>query len=120
MVAMVFKCVSGVFSSVSEACFNCLQTYVTTVVFGCFKSRSNVASLLPTFAASSLPEPARHLYDAAARSFQIGATARPSPLALLSLGRCGPRMQHETGAVLHGAAGAYEDGAAGGWQRERA
>jgi hypothetical protein len=40
------------FSSVSEACFkyfNCLQTYVATVVFECFKSRSDVASLLPTF-----------------------------------------------------------------------
>jgi len=28
MVAKVFKCVSSVFLSVSETCFNCLQTYV--------------------------------------------------------------------------------------------
>ena len=52
MVAMVFMCFSDVFSSVSKAClkcFNCLQTYVATVVFGCFKSRLCVASLLPAF-----------------------------------------------------------------------
>jgi hypothetical protein len=57
MIAMVFKCVSEVFSSVSEACFKCfnyLQTYVATVVFGCFKSRLSVASLLlPTFSCIS-------------------------------------------------------------------
>jgi hypothetical protein len=55
------------FSSVSEAyfkCFNCLQTYVATVVFGCFKSRSGVASLLlPPSAASSLSEAAGHPYE---------------------------------------------------------
>jgi hypothetical protein len=47
-----FQVFSGVFSSVLKACFkcfHCLQTYVATVVFGCFKSRSGVASLLPTF-----------------------------------------------------------------------
>ena len=51
MVAIVFKCFL-VFFSVSEACFKCLnylQTYVTTIIFGCFKSKSSVASLLPTF-----------------------------------------------------------------------
>ena len=41
-----------VFLSVLEACFkyfNYLQTYVATIVFGCFKSRLCVASLLPAF-----------------------------------------------------------------------
>jgi hypothetical protein len=78
MVAMVFKCFSGVFSSVSKACFkcfNCLQTYVATVVFGCLKTRSGVAFLLP-----SLPGLAGHPYDAAAGFFRIGGAARPSPL----------------------------------------
>jgi hypothetical protein len=37
IVAMVFKC------------FNRLQMYIAIVVFGCFKSRSGVASLLSTF-----------------------------------------------------------------------
>jgi hypothetical protein len=79
-----FQVVSDVFSSVLEACFkcfNCLQTYVAIVVFGCLKSRSGVASLLLSpFAASSLPEPAGHPYDAAAGPFRIGGAARPSPL----------------------------------------
>ena len=60
MVAMAFKCVLGVFFK----CFNCLQTYVATVVFGYFKSKSGVASLLfPPSATSSLPEPAGHPYE---------------------------------------------------------
>jgi hypothetical protein len=37
-----------VFSEACFKCFNCLQTYVAIVVFWCFKSRSGVASLLPT------------------------------------------------------------------------
>ena len=93
MVAMVFKCVSGVFSSVSEACFkcfNCLQTYVAVVVFGCFKSRSDVASLLPT--------------PSAASSQGIHSTSWPGPseseaprtFPLLSLGRRGPCVERET------------------------
>jgi hypothetical protein len=48
-----FQVFSGVFfSSVSEACFKCficLQMYVTTIVYGCFKSRLGVASLLLVF-----------------------------------------------------------------------
>jgi hypothetical protein len=46
MFAMVFKCFSGVFASVSDACFKCfiyLLLYVATVVSGCFKNRSRVA-----------------------------------------------------------------------------
>jgi hypothetical protein len=42
-----FKCFSGVFVNVSDACFKCficLQMYVASVVSGCFKSRSGVAS----------------------------------------------------------------------------
>jgi len=83
MVAMVFNCVLGVFSSVSEAsfkCFNCLQTYIATVVFGCFKSRSVLHLSSPPSTASSLPTPAGHSNDAAAGSFRIGGAARPSPL----------------------------------------
>ena len=45
--AIVSKCFSDVFASVSDACFKCficLQTYVASVASGCFKSRSGVAS----------------------------------------------------------------------------
>jgi hypothetical protein len=45
MFALVFKCFSGVFVSVSDACFKCLiylLLYVATVASGCFKSRSGV------------------------------------------------------------------------------
>ena len=45
-------------------CFNCLQTYIPTVVFGFFKSRSGVASLLLSpSVVSSLPEPSGHPYE---------------------------------------------------------
>jgi hypothetical protein len=58
MVAMFSSMFQVCFLSVLEAyfkCFNCLQTYVATVVFGCFKSRSGVAYfLLPPFAAYRL------------------------------------------------------------------
>jgi hypothetical protein len=40
-VAMVFKCFSGVFASVSDAyfkCFICFLLYVAIVAFRCFKS----------------------------------------------------------------------------------
>ena len=46
MFAMVFNCFSGVFASVSDACFKCficLLLYATTVASGHFKSRSGVA-----------------------------------------------------------------------------
>ena len=45
MFAMVFKCFSGVFASVSDACFKyfiCLLLYVATVKSRYFKSRSRV------------------------------------------------------------------------------
>jgi hypothetical protein len=38
-------CFRGVLEACSK-CFSCLQTYVATVVYGYFKSRSGVASLL--------------------------------------------------------------------------
>jgi len=85
------------FSSDSEACsecFNCLQTYVSIVIFECFKNRSGVASLLPTFCCIVLcvllPAPAGHSYNAAARSFRIGGA---TPFPLLSLGQHGPRVE---------------------------
>jgi hypothetical protein len=43
MFPMVFECLSGVFISVSNACFKCficLQTYVSNAASGCLKSRS--------------------------------------------------------------------------------
>ena len=46
---------SGVFTSVSDACFKCFicfQTYVASVIFGCFQSRSSVASPSSPSAAS--------------------------------------------------------------------
>ena len=46
MFAMVFKCFSDVFASVSDACFKCfiyLLLYVVTVASGCLSSRSGVA-----------------------------------------------------------------------------
>jgi hypothetical protein len=46
MFAMVFKCFSCVFASVSDTYFTCfiyLLLYVATVASGCFKSRSSIA-----------------------------------------------------------------------------
>ena len=46
MFVMGFQVFLCVFASVSYTCFKCficLQTYVVSVVFGCFKSRSGVA-----------------------------------------------------------------------------
>jgi hypothetical protein len=45
MFVMVFKCFSGIFASVLDACFKCfisLLLYVAAVVFGCSKSRLGV------------------------------------------------------------------------------
>jgi hypothetical protein len=50
-----FSSVSYVFLSVSDICFKrfiCLQTYITSIVIGCFKSRSSVASPSSSFAVS--------------------------------------------------------------------
>ena len=66
--AYVFTMISSVFASVSDACFKCficLQTYVASVAFECFKSRLRIASPSSPFAASPrcpllLPAPARH------------------------------------------------------------
>jgi hypothetical protein len=46
-VAYVLQWFSSVFASVSDACFKCfisLQMYIACVAFGCFKSRSGIAS----------------------------------------------------------------------------
>jgi hypothetical protein len=61
---MVFKCVSGVFFECFISMFQVFQLpsdVCCTVVFGCLKRRSGVASLLLPSAASSLPELAGHL-----------------------------------------------------------
>jgi len=97
MVAMGFKCLSGVFSNVSKACFNCfncLQTYVATVVFGCFQSRSGVASLLPTFCCIVSLGAGRASIQCRC---QVLPNRRRRVLPLLSLGRHGPRVERETG-----------------------
>jgi len=53
MVAMVLKCFSCVFFQVLQKYVSSVSTafilYVATIVFGCFKSRSGVASPLPNF-----------------------------------------------------------------------
>jgi hypothetical protein len=44
---MTFQIFSSVFISVSDVCFKCfiyLQTYVTNILFGCFKNKSGVAA----------------------------------------------------------------------------
>jgi hypothetical protein len=56
-VYIVFKCFSGVFANVSDACFKsfiCFQTYVTIVASGCFKTKSSVASPSSPFLLSYL------------------------------------------------------------------
>jgi hypothetical protein len=86
-----FQVFLSVFSSVSQACFkclNCLQRYVATGVFECFKSRSSVAYLLPTFSCIVSPGAGRHPYEAVAGSFCIGGATCPSPLA--TQGGAGP------------------------------
>ena len=75
-----FRCVFQIFQkhvlSVSTTFRRMLQSF-----FLCLKNRSGVASLLlPPYAASSLPAPIGHPYDAAAESFRIGDSPRPSPL----------------------------------------
>jgi hypothetical protein len=98
MFAMVFKCFSGVFSSVSEACFKCficLQTYVATVAFECFKSRSGVTSLLLAFCyiVSVCPPPGVGRASIRRRGGRVLPNRRRCPLPLLSLGRRGPRVE---------------------------
>jgi hypothetical protein len=78
MLLQWFQVFSGVFASVSDACFKCficLQTYVASVASECFKSRSDVASPSSPFATSPRclllflalaghPPPPPHLLDA--------------------------------------------------------
>jgi hypothetical protein len=55
--AMIFKCLSDIFGSVSDACSKCfiyLLLYVTTVASTCFKSRSGVAHGMRMEAAGSV------------------------------------------------------------------
>jgi hypothetical protein len=60
-----FQVFSDVFASVLNACFKCficLQTYVTSVVSGCFKSKSGVPSPSSPYylLLLLLPTPARY------------------------------------------------------------
>jgi hypothetical protein len=57
---LIFKCFYVIFSSVSNACFKCfiyLQTYVASVVSGCFKSGSGPSLLAFSCLASVSPSP---------------------------------------------------------------
>jgi hypothetical protein len=88
-----FKCFSGVFANVLDACFKCfinLQMYVASVVYGCFKSRSGVAC--PS--SPSVASPRRLLLLLA----PIGHP--PPPPRLLNVGdvrgRVGPTRVRET------------------------
>jgi hypothetical protein len=113
-----FRCFSSNVSKACYKCFNCFHTYAATSVFGCFK-RSGVTSLfLSPSVASSLPEPARHPYDATIGSLRIGGVARLSPLVTRTMrARCiVKRAQCCTTRQ-----GLAEGGVArGGLQRERA
>jgi hypothetical protein len=120
MVAMVFKCFLGVFSSVSEACFNCLQTYVTIVVFGCFKSRSNVTSLLLNFCCIISTGAGRASIRRRGQVFPNRSHRPPFPSCPLVARAVRAPHVARNGWALHGAAGACGGGTAGGWQRERA
>jgi hypothetical protein len=78
-----FQVFSCVFSSVSEACFKCficLQTYVTTVVFGCFKSKPGVASLLAFCCIVSVCSPSCAGKTSIRRHGWVLPNAAPSPL----------------------------------------
>ena len=80
VVYMVLKCFSGVFASVSDACFKCficLQTYVASVASGCFKSRS-VLHLAP----SSVSPPSLGASWASEPEAQAGAAPSPSSQCL--------------------------------------
>ena len=85
---MVLKCFSGVFASISDACFKCficLQTYVASVASGCFKSRS-VLHLAP-----SSPRCLHLLLASAGHPNQRSKQAPRPPLLLDSCGAAGHR-----------------------------
>jgi hypothetical protein len=85
-----FQLFSGVFLSVSEACFKYflyLQTYITTVVFGCFKSRSGVASLLLGMSSS------RHRQGIHMTPQPGLSKSKALPLPLLLFGRRRPHVE---------------------------
>jgi hypothetical protein len=78
-VAYVLQWFSGVFASVSDTCFKCficLQTYVTSVVSGCFKSRSVLHPLLVFCCLASVSPP----HCASCASTRGTGGCRPLPL----------------------------------------
>jgi hypothetical protein len=88
---------SGVFSSVSEVCFkcfNCFQTYVATVVFGCFKidRMLHLSSLHLLLHRLSWRRQGIHTTSWSGPS----KSEASHPLPLMSLGQHGPRMARET------------------------
>jgi hypothetical protein len=103
MFAMVFKCFSGVFSSVSEACFKCficLQTYVATVAFECFKSRSGVTSLLLAFCyiVSVCPPPGVGRASIRRRGGRVLPNRRLPPSPLVARAAWAPRGAKQSAA----------------------
>jgi hypothetical protein len=105
MVIMVFKCFH-VFLSVLGACFKCficLQTYVTTVVFGCYKSRSDVASLLLAFCCITLVCPTPGVGKTSIRRHvQVLPNRRHRPHPLLSFGWHRSRMERMKRSAARG------------------
>jgi hypothetical protein len=101
-----FQVFPGVFSSVSKACFKCficLQMYVATVVFECFKSRSGVASFLLAFCCIVLVCPPLGVGRASIRCCGwVLPNRRRRPLPLLSLGRHRLRVECGKWSGAHG------------------
>jgi hypothetical protein len=80
--AMAFQAFPGVFTSVSDVrckCFNCFRAFVANVLFGCFKSRSGVASpFLPSVAFASVSPPLLSAGDIQVTSDGLGGTSHSS------------------------------------------
>jgi hypothetical protein len=83
-----FKCLRSMFQV-----FICLRMYVATVVFGCFKSRSGVASLLLVFCYIVSVCPLGAGKVSIRRYGHVLPNRRRHPLPLLSLGRHGLRVE---------------------------
>jgi hypothetical protein len=82
----VFRCVFFQVFQKHIKCFVCLQTYDATIVFGCFRNRSGVTSLMIAFCCIVSMCP-----------LGAGRTSvrRHGPIPLLSLGRHEPHVECE-------------------------
>jgi hypothetical protein len=117
-----FRCFFQVFQKHFLKCFNCLQTYVTTVVFGCLKSRSGVASLLTTICCIVSPGAGRA--STRRRAQVLLNWRRRAPFPSCRSGGVAPHAtRNERGAAQHsedlwrGRDGGLAEGARLRWQR---